>query len=459
MHREVVLLRPYSMFGERFVQTFYEQFGLRSIVVHTGWKDRLLVENRFPTLSSKAVSAHYMLGPGGWPEITEALRRDHRVVAVAPHEEGAVAPLGQLAADLGLSWAQPEVLPAFRAKDSLKSLVRRNDPSVRLNHHCLVRSGEEAFRAASDRGIPRFVLKPDDGVGNTDVAFFDTADGPSGPAAYFEQHPGSTLFEEYIGGEEYFVNGQVDAAGEVSVFGVSRYLRGPANGRENIELGIRSVLTADPRHQMLADYARTVMRATGLVRSPFHLEAKVDDAGPCLIEVGARLGGDQTASLDGWRLGGSLDPVEVAVHYYATDEPHAPLEFDWAFHDSHPTGSVKGVSEQDGRVYQLQGIREVEALPGFITWVRRLQVGDRLEVTRNLTSKPYAVEVWAPTPEAVDEVDRQVRELVRWNSDPRARARARGGARIAANLARKAVDSRPRWHMRRSGPMAPAVSW
>ena len=91
----------------------------------------------------------------------------------------------------------------------------------------------------------RFVLKPNDGFGNTTIGFFDADGDPAELEQYLRERDGAALLmEEYIGGEEYFVDGQVDADGEVECFAVWKYRRRDMNGRKAVSVGDISVRTA-----------------------------------------------------------------------------------------------------------------------------------------------------------------------------------------------------------------------
>ena len=52
--------------------------------------------------------------------------------------------------------------------------------------------------------------------------------------------------EEYVGGAEYFVNGQVDAAGAVTTIAIFEYRRSSANGHHNIDHETMLVPHRDP---------------------------------------------------------------------------------------------------------------------------------------------------------------------------------------------------------------------
>lgn len=410
----VVMVAPYDSYAQRMISLFYERYGLRTIAVHNDWRFRQSHESDAPVLHCPAIAAHFVLPSGGWPELTRTLARREDIVAVAPHHETTVAPLAQLATDLGLDWAQPAVLPCFRRKASLKALISANDPTVRLNVNEIVASPAAAMELIERHGLARVVLKPDDGAGNEGVGFFDATD-EAGMRAHLAAAPGPLLLEEFVGGEEYWINGQTDENGDVAVFSVGHYRRAAANGRENVLVAGTFPRTGDPVFEQIAEYARRTLRATGLRRCPFHMEVKVDEAGPCLIEVGARLGGMQLVELDDHQHGSPFDGLAIAVHHYATATPYGPYPVNWDRYDAEHSMFVCGVATEYQQVTSLTGIDEVEHLPGFVAWLIKPRVGKPVEPSVDMCTIPYSVAVRAQTAAELAEVETRVRGLIKWN--------------------------------------------
>jgi hypothetical protein len=225
----------------------------------------------------------------------------------------------------------------------------------------------------------------------------------------------AVLMEEYVDGTEFFVNGQVDAKGNVSVVAIFEYVRRAANGCHNIDFETLRLPHSSPLFGDLARYTEQVMRATGLLRSPFHLELKADERGPCLIEVGARLAGHGNAFLCGELHGSSLDLIDLAGHYYLHDADYGSLPLDWLEYDSSAVRYVHGVGQNRERLYDLQGVAQVEALPEFYTWVRKPVVGMQVEPTTDSLGMPWSLILKSPTELLAAQAAIEVRRLIRWN--------------------------------------------
>lgn len=407
---EAVLLNPYQFYADVFIEQLYRHYGIRTIALHSDWRARLIRQPRMPILDSPAVSAHYMVPAEGVAALLPTLRRRHDVVAVLPHDEGAVVPLVTVARGLGLPWGDQPILGALQSKEAVKRFIADADPGVRLNHVSRVGSADEALTWARAHDIARFVLKPDAGSGNRGVAFFDTDADPVAVKAYFTEHGGAPLAEEYIGGPEFWVNGQTGPHGDPVVTGLGIYDRRHVNGKENVEVGGRSLARDHPMAAELSDYARRVVAAMGLRRSPFHLEAKVDDRGPCLIEVGARLCGEKLVAMDGWAHGKDL--MARAVDGYVDVDGGTVTELDWDRYDTHRFVAVNGSSTTHDILAAVGGVAEVEAMPGFVMWIKKPEVGDTVVPTRDLLANPWSVYFWGADDASLDRADEDVRATI-----------------------------------------------
>ena len=407
-----VILDPYRPYALMLMEELYRRHGIQSICLHSDWRTRVVLEGRLPFLRSKAVAAHHMISGRSMEHVAEALR-PYEVLGVLPYEEGMLSPLARLAQLLGLSWAQPEVLSAFRDKHALKRLVRDRNPRVRLNAFREVATAQDVMQFAQENSLSRFVLKPNDGSGNTRVAFFDVPADPAQLAEYFRTSDSRVLMEEFVAGDEYWVNGQMDADGQPTIVGIGTYIRVSENGVQNLEIGSLSVSSQHPVFEPLRRYTEDVMRATGLRRSPFHLEAIIDERGPCLVEVGARLCGELVALNDQWQHGPQLDLISVAAHYYTSSRPYGDLPLDWRRYDTHYSGHATGVSPSDQRITAIDGLTELEESSHFLWWVKKPHVGDHVQRTTSLTTRAWSAAVNASSEEQIRDVITTARESIR----------------------------------------------
>jgi hypothetical protein len=429
-----------------FIEALRRGWGMRPVCLWSDADLRRAEAWRYPVLRSDWVAAHYDGDPHRLGDAARFISERH-LAAVVPWRESMVLPSSELAEHLGLSWAQPDVLPLFRDKHALKSRLRADPDGPRVNAIAVVSSVEDVERAVATGFFDRFVLKPNDGFGNRRIGFFERDTPPASIAEHLDSVGGSALMEEFIDGEEYYVNGQVDGAGRVTVTLVGRYERAEVNGKPNIEVGGRTVSHASEEFTLLADYAARVLQTLGLRRSPFHLEAKIDERGPCLVEVGARLVGTDAAVDDGQVHGDRFDAYTLAAHYYLTADDLGPVPVDWERYDSARLGHLQGAALVDERIYEVRGCEEVEALPEFVRWVVRPAPGDRVSRTLDLGDVPWHVVIEAQDDDAYDRAAARVRALIGWNDRSTGPVRA---LREVASLSTPVVRRLRMWRRRSS---------
>lgn len=189
-------------------------------------------------------------------------------------------------------------------------------------------------------------------------------------------------------------------------------------------------------------YAAAVLTTAGLAASPFHMEIKIDDKGPSLIEVAARLGGAGIPEDTALAHGGGLDLfVESARDFVGDSGPVG--EPDWQHYDAEAVWSVLGVADRNERITRLWGVDQVQGLPEFGYWVMRPQLGQTVHRTIDLATSPWQVTLRG-APDRMADVERFVRQTIWWNQPAggpvrRARARAAWAHRrlpLAAQLIR-----------------------
>ena len=397
--KSYVILDPQHVYGVRLVEALRRDFGLAPVCVYSDSRAELRLRAQFPALRGAAAAGHYYLDQGSLDDLAAEIGSRHRVVAVVPYSEQAIVPGLELMRRLGLQWNAPATLARFRDKAALKAHIAARDPTLALGLATLVRTAEEV---GGQPLPPRFVIKPVDGFGNANIGFFDRATcRVADIAAYLASRPGGRfILEEFFAGPEYAVNGQMDHLGEPHIIDVSRYERAADNGRPNLYHRTHHVRRQEPAFAPLVAYAARVMRATGLVRCPFHMEVILADEGPRLVEVGARLGGTHYALMSQDVHGGRLDVFALAAHYYASAQDYGTPAFDWDFYDRIHYLHLDGICRTPGRIAKVDGVQGVEAMPEFRGWVVKPRLGAALQRTVDLYTVPYSFHLASMTSHA-----------------------------------------------------------
>lgn len=374
------------------------------------------------------------------PEELEAFGRklgaSGEVLGAIPFAESVLNPVVSLLRGLGSTWNEPSVLALLRDKFALKQKLREMKPGLGIGFSRVLPfvSAKSLLR---DGDLPeRFVLKPNQGFGNRSVGFF-TSRTPRSTIEEFIDSSGDREFvlEEHIPGPEYFINGQVDHQGGCTSIAVFAYQRVWANGH-SVDWLTSKVSHASAEFGILERYAQAVISALSLRRSPFHLEAKLVDGIPHMIELGARLAGMGNAVLCNTLHGGKLDVFALAADHYLHEGPQPPAQLDWNAYDAEAVAYVHGVNFESGLIYSLEGIDSVERHPQFAGWVRKPLLGQRLTPTIDMFSVPWCFILRAPAPgrNVLQRAEEELRGSLRINASP---APLRKAAVVALDVLRR----------------------
>ncbi len=338
-----------------------------------------------------------------WPEL----------VGVIPWDEESILLGTALGEALGLGWNSTEVIERCRDKAVMKEHLRRSG-RVRVNAGAVVRDATEARAFQRRVGAWPIVVKPTGGAGSEHVFFArDDDDLLRRCQQVLTSGAGEVLLEEFVGGAELCVNGQVDRAGDLLVTDVWLYDRRPSHGVDNLYFETTTIGASDPRFAQLGAYAAEVVEALELRRAPIHLEVKVDVRGPCIIEIGARLGGGNLPLLAGRLHGRNL--VELAACHYLGELPVRRSDVDFTRYDRWRAKVVLGVQPVAlPRIGAVHGLAEVERLATFAEVGMVRPPGTGAPQTIDLDSRAWEVYLIGDDGDQLARDGCRVRELLRY---------------------------------------------
>lgn len=332
---------------------------------------------------------------------------------VIPWDELSIELGAELGDRLGVGWNPLYVIERFRDKHRMKAFLRANT-DIPINDSAIVANRDEAVDFARRVGRWPIVVKPTAGSGAASVFFVESIDDLLRACQEVrESEMGEVLLEEYVGGTEYVVNGIADADRQLLVTDVWRYDKRESHGIPNLYYETIKVSTTEPEFLPLARYAGDVVEALGLRRAPVHMELKLDERGPCLIEVGARFAGGNQPTLASKLHGRSL--FELAACHYLAPIPVRLEDLDYERYDHFHARVVSGIQSVElPEIRRVVGLEDVERLPSFegVGFVR--PPGIRLPVTRDLDTKSYELYLFHEDPEQVALDARRVRALLRY---------------------------------------------
>ncbi|WP_420036067.1 ATP-grasp domain-containing protein [Streptomyces sp. cg28] len=241
----------------------------------------------------------------------------HDLAGVLTWTEWYLAPTARLARHLGLPTTSPEAMDAARNKASARALFAWHGvPSAASR---TADSPREAALASATIGYP-VVLKPAARAGSIGVIRVDRAEDL--PAAFEFAFAGArdgsestqVLVEEYLDGPEVSVE-CVTHCGTTTAVAVTRKTLGDEPFFEEIA---HSIDAADPLLPVVAPVASAAVKALGITDGVQHVEMRLVNGRPRLIEVNARIGGDMIGHLV--HLATGIDLARAAADT-ACDQP------------------------------------------------------------------------------------------------------------------------------------------
>ncbi len=274
----------------------YRAYCLENVAAHY---DVVLITDAQPTWERPYLLDWEVADPTDQAALTAAalaLAERHPVAGVMTWTEWYLVPVARLARRLGLPTPGPEVMQGCRNKATSRALFARHAvPSATSNG---VRTGEEAARTAQHIGYP-IVLKPAARAASAGVIRVDTPEELPDAYAFAAQaarlgaESTEVLVEEYLDGPEVSVE-CVTYQGTTTVVAVTRKTVGLPPYFEEIA---HAVDAADPLLATVAPTAQAAVQALGVTDGVSHVELRLVDGRPRLIEVNARLGGDMIGHL------------------------------------------------------------------------------------------------------------------------------------------------------------------
>ncbi|MFG2408004.1 ATP-grasp domain-containing protein [Streptomyces brevispora] len=332
-------------------------------------------------------------------------------VAVVSGGEIGVELADLLADRLGLPGNGTALSAARRDKHLMVETVRA--AGLRAARQLFATDARELAAWHRDLG-GRVVVKPPRSAGGQGVTFCDT---PQESAAafraladaddVFSQPNNGAVAQEYLAGTEYMVN-TVSRDGRHHVCDVWRTGRASRNGVLDLCDALSLIDSASRVVEPLTDYAFRVLDALGIRHGPAHLEIRMTPAGPCLVEVGARIAGGGIPAAAGLGIGESQ--LEWTVDAFLRPE---------RFHERAGTpyeirryAAIYGmVSPVEGVLRGYEGTEEIERLESLHTLTPLVRPGQRIRRTVDDLTYPVIVTLLHELDEVVQRDLNTIRHL------------------------------------------------
>jgi biotin carboxylase len=277
-------------------------------------------------------------------------------------------------------------------------------------------SAEKIVSWARAHGRWPVVLKPVASAGMDNVHFCHSAeDIRAGHAAILQstdrygRHNDVALAQEFLDGEEYFVN-TVSRDGVHHVVEIWLYHKHQIDSTRSMVSNEHPVRADDPDAQAVGAYALQVLDALEIRNGAAHTEIMLTPAGPVLVECGARLGGAHLPDIVSRCIGtNQVDLLALAIAKPAeVTERRLPI-----YRLREHVRFMNLIVPRDGVIPTEEGWAPVRALDSFRELIVTQPTGKRIERTVDLASSPGYMYLSAEDPALIEEDYARLRELER----------------------------------------------
>lgn len=274
----------------------YRAYCLENVRAHY---DIVLISGAEPTWEKEFLLDYAVADPTDQTALNaagRALAERYELAGVLTWTEWYLVPVARLARQLGLPTTTPEALQGCRNKHTSRTLFARHGVPSAIS--VSVRTEREAADAAALIGYP-VVLKPAAHAASMGVIRVDTASELPAAYAFAAQTAGhgvestQVLVEEHLDGPEVSVE-CVTYQGQTTVVAVTRKTVGMPPFFEELA---HVVDANDPLLADVAPVAVAALDAVGVTDGVSHVEIRIVDGRPRLIEVNARIAGDMIGHL------------------------------------------------------------------------------------------------------------------------------------------------------------------
>jgi len=200
------------------------------------------------------------------------------------------------------------------------------------------------------------IIKPTDNAGSHGVAKVHNFEELLSNYEYSHScsRHGKVIVEEYLDGPEVSVEVMV-VKGKVNILQITDKIT--TGAPHFVEMGHTqpSRLPEDTQRQ-IREVAEAACKSLGLDKGPAHVEMKVTSRGPVMIELGARMGGDNiTTHLVPLSTG--IDMVKATINVALGEEPDITPTL-------HCGSAIRYFKVPFGTIKSIKGIEEAKKMPG-----------------------------------------------------------------------------------------------
>lgn len=212
------------------------------------------------------------------------------------------------------------------------------------------------------------IMKPTDNAGSHGVVLAKCFDDLLREYEYSHESArhGKVIIEEFLQGDEVSVEVMV-VEGKVNILQITDKLT--TGAPHFVEMG-HSQPSRHPleTQKAIKELATKACKSVGINQGPAHVEMMVTARGPVMIELGARMGGDNiTTALVPLSTG--IDMVKATIDVALGNQPDIEPSL-------HCASAIRYIAAPEGIIKSINGVEEAKQLPGVKEVIMTKTVGE-----------------------------------------------------------------------------------
>ncbi|MGO4865644.1 ATP-grasp domain-containing protein [Ligilactobacillus ruminis] len=250
----------------------------------------------------------------------------------------------------------------------------------------------EAVNNIKEMGC-RCIIKPADNSGSKGIDLLDSFDDESLNRAYeyslMNSRNGGVMVEEFMDGPEVSVE-TLAIDGEIHVIQVTDKL---TTGEPYfVEMGHNQPsLLSSALKEEISRIAIEANHAIGIENGPSHTEIKVTDGIPKIVELGARLGGDNiTTHLVPLSTG--VDMVKCCIQIALGEKPNVEIK-------NKKAAAIRYFKQHEGVIRRIDGINDANRMDGIVQISVVHGIGEHIDNINNSGTRMGFVIAQSETPQ------------------------------------------------------------
>lgn len=257
---------------------------------------------------------------------------------------------------------------ALKATDKYLMIKAFKEFGVESPWYYLINSKEDLVALRNSLSYP-CIMKPTDNAGSHGVVKADSFDNLLLNYDYSlsNSRKGGVIIEEFLDGEEVSVEVMV-VNGVVNILQITDKIT--TGAPHFVEMGHTQPSRKDPNIiRQIKALSQKAVKSLNINNGPCHVEMMVTNRGPVMVELGARMGGDNiTTHLVPLSTG--IDMTAATIHVALGETPDITPKINKG-------SAIRYICAEEGIIKNISGLDEAKHIPGVVEITLTKQLGDK----------------------------------------------------------------------------------